>query len=372
MSSDSIPLSILENMDINNTLGAIYVGGIFSAIFFGVTSAQAYTYFQRNPNDKPIYRLAVAILWTIDALHVAFVAHAGYHYGVTNYANPLAMLYVTWSLIGAVVLTTTSDAIYFRAQNMAASVILVPLGVPMLTCKDVRTVSGGNIPLIILIIVASCTVSIGGYMFAARLNQVRMFTKLIEFSWILYFSLGALAFADILISIALCVLLRKQGSMAFSRTRSIVRSLMIYSINGSALTSLCAVVCLVTYATMSTNFIFEAFYFVLPKLYLNSLLATLNARESLRQTLTSTDLVSIPLSKATSSYTQGIVKRASMRHATEPVIREDKDTVLNIHVETTTDRKFDRDSVRFEPESPSSDSRRHGKFLQEKSQWSAI
>ncbi|KAH8096757.1 hypothetical protein BXZ70DRAFT_1009439 [Cristinia sonorae] len=339
----SMPLGLLLNLDINNTLGALFVGGIFVAIFFGITSAQAFTYFKRNPKDKLLYKVAVAILWTIDALHLSFIAHAGYHYAVTNYMKPTALLVVSWSLIGQIVLTTTSDAI-----------------VRSIFAHRVWLLSGGNIFLIVLIVFASCAVFAGGMLFAVRAAQVREFARLVEFSWILYFSLGALTVADIIISASLCVLLRKQGSMAFSRTQSIVRSLMLYSINGSALTSLCAVVCLVTYATMSTNFIFEAFYFVLPKLYLNSLLATLNARESLRQTLTSTDLVSIPLSKTQTSNVVppspiSPIKRSS-RNGVDAFsgVREDRPAVLNIHVETTTDRKSDRDSVRFDPDTPTS------------------
>lgn len=72
------------------------------------------------------------------------------------------------------------------------------------------------------------------------------------------------------------------------------------------------------YANMPDNFVFIAFYFVLPKrelfwvsiltlsswsgtVFLNSLLATLNARRALRET-NSTALVSIPLSTTQNSH----------------------------------------------------------------------
>ncbi|THH20393.1 hypothetical protein EUX98_g8591 [Antrodiella citrinella] len=98
-------------VSINNTLGALYVGNVLVAIFFGITSAQVFLYFMRNPKDKLIYKIAVAVLWMIDTLHLVFVTHAGYHYGIINYGNPVALLTISWSLIGQVVLTTTSDAI---------------------------------------------------------------------------------------------------------------------------------------------------------------------------------------------------------------------------------------------------------------------
>ena len=80
----------------------------------------------------------------------------------------------------------------------------------------------------------------------------------------------------------------------------------------------------VQYAAMPNNFVFMAFYFVLPKrasgsepnlrcafaqascplyltVFLNSLLATLNARRPLRETNSGGDMVSIPLSNTTNS-----------------------------------------------------------------------
>ena len=87
---------------------------------------------------------------------------------------------------------------------------------------------------------------------------------------------------------------------------------------------------------------------------MNSLLATLNARPSLRQTLTTTDLVSIPLSKATVVSQPGPPRRPSRGTSNTTTTKSDnnKDTVVNIRVETTTDRRYDGESVRFEPESP--------------------
>ncbi|KAH9474978.1 hypothetical protein JR316_0012077 [Psilocybe cubensis] len=65
------------------------------------------------------------------------------------------------------------------------------------------------------------------------------------------------------------------------RTDSILKIMMAFSINTGLLTSICAVACLVTYAIWPQRFIFMGLYFALSKLYVNSLLASLNARHSL-------------------------------------------------------------------------------------------
>ncbi|KAF8968561.1 hypothetical protein BDZ97DRAFT_1799051 [Flammula alnicola] len=97
----------------------------------------------------------------------------------------------------------------------------------------------------------------------------------------LYVSFGAGVVADSLVAISLCVLLFKSRT-GLQRTDSILTILMAFSINTGLLTSICALACLITYAIWPQRFIFMGIYFALSKLYVNSLLASLNARGTLR------------------------------------------------------------------------------------------
>ncbi|KAF8239353.1 hypothetical protein L208DRAFT_1386229 [Tricholoma matsutake] len=60
---------------------------------------------------------------------------------------------------------------------------------------------------------------------------------------------------------------------------------MIYFINTGLLTILCAAACLITYVTWPLGLVAAAIYYSLSKLYFNSLLGMLNARDSLRNNL---------------------------------------------------------------------------------------
>ncbi|CCM00477.1 uncharacterized protein FIBRA_02511 [Fibroporia radiculosa] len=111
--------------------------------------------------------------------------------------------------------------------------------------------------------------------------------RLSQLSWIMYGSLGAGVVTDILIALSLCIVLRRCRNKN-PDTDSLVRMLITYGINSGALTSLCEIACLVSYATMQNNLVFIAIFFILPKLLLNSLLATLNARPELRKKYAST------------------------------------------------------------------------------------
>ncbi|OCH91512.1 hypothetical protein OBBRIDRAFT_886930 [Obba rivulosa] len=73
---------------------------------------------------------------------------------------------------------------------------------------------------------------------------------------------------------------------------------MLYSINTGLMTSICAIVEGVTWATMPANLVYEGFFTAAPTLFLNALLATLNARQGLREKVYwNADLITIPLSR---------------------------------------------------------------------------
>jgi len=120
-----------------------------------------------------------------------------------------------------------------------------------------------------------------GMAFAIRAFRIRAFADTGEISWLLYSSLGAGVIADCLIAISLCVWLLRIRT-GFKRTDSLLNVLMLYSINTGMVTSLCAIVCFATYAITPNRFYYVATSFVLSKLNVNCLLASLNARSPLR------------------------------------------------------------------------------------------
>ncbi|KAF8194239.1 hypothetical protein BJ912DRAFT_959903 [Pholiota molesta] len=132
----------------------------------------------------------------------------------------------------------------------------------------------GNILLTGLIIVLSCihfVFTVEGFI----LVETSKFPRLI---WVTSTGLGSAAAADIIIAVSLCYYLTKSRT-GFARTDSLITTLIakvkIYSI--------IAFICVVTFATMPTNYIWLGFFWLIGKCYVNSLLAALNGRDSLRE-----------------------------------------------------------------------------------------
>ncbi|KAI0635133.1 hypothetical protein C8Q77DRAFT_682550 [Trametes polyzona] len=328
----------MSQLSLDDTLGAAFLGNIAAACFYGITVVQTYIYYGRNGGDRLYLKSLVAILWALDSLHLALVTHAVYTYAVKDFANFLAIEVPVWSILAQVIVTGVSDII-----------------VRGIFCERVWKLSNRNWPLIATIVVTSLLVfggsiafSVRGYEFVNRLLfdetshipstsrfSIPSFTDLAEISDILYLSLGTGVAADVLIAASMCALLAQRRT-GFSRTDSMVRVLILYSINTGALTSLCALLCLVSYATMPNNFVFIAFYFVLPKLFLNSLLATLNARRPLREANAS--MMSIPLSRTTSLPSHPPPPVRPARQSLLPCVDQ---SGMQIQVHTSTELKTD-------------------------------
>jgi len=102
--------------------------------------------------------------------------------------------------------------------------------------------------------------------------------------------------ADLTISLSQCYILSRSRTM-FEPTNSIIRTMMLYCVNTALLTSMCSIACLVAFVVAPDGYTFLALHFLPSKLYLNALLATLNAKETLRGRVVSMSIDSTLSSK---------------------------------------------------------------------------
>jgi len=102
-------------------------------------------------------------------------------------------------------------------------------------------------------------------------------------AWMTFTTLGAITFVDFVVASSLCYLFATSRT-GFSSTDSVLTKLIIYTINTGCLTSVVSIAGIITCATMPGTFIFLGIEFLIPKLYVNSFLALLNARYYLQST----------------------------------------------------------------------------------------
>jgi len=92
--------------------------------------------------------------------------------------------------------------------------------------------------------------------------------------------LGLAVVVDLIIAFTLVYYLHKSRS-GFQATDNLVRTLQTYVINSGGLTMICSIAVVATFAAIADNYVFLGLVEIQSKLYANSFLATLNARQYL-------------------------------------------------------------------------------------------
>ncbi|KAK7048263.1 hypothetical protein R3P38DRAFT_1856660 [Favolaschia claudopus] len=248
---------------LQSTFGSAFIGLVVSAILYGVTILQTYLYYRNYPKDNKLLKWMVAILWLLDTAHLVLCTIAVYTVLVLNFNNPSILQRPTWSmnvqtdfngLIGIIVEIFYARRVWIVSRNIYLTSIILILSVIHFGLGIVFTVGS----------------------FQTSRNN---FANLV---WITSTGLGSAAAADMLIGISLCYYLSKSRT-GFQRTDNLISTLMKYSLSTGFLTGIIACLVVLTFGIMPDNFVYVAFFWLMGKCYVNSVLAALNSRESLRE-----------------------------------------------------------------------------------------
>ncbi|KAJ3012281.1 hypothetical protein NUW54_g1917 [Trametes sanguinea] len=77
---------------LNRTFGAMLIGSYIGFIIYGLNLYQTFHYFKAFPNDRLYLKILVGVVLVLETWHTALCMHTCYHYLVTSYFNPLALL----------------------------------------------------------------------------------------------------------------------------------------------------------------------------------------------------------------------------------------------------------------------------------------
>ncbi|KAF7334996.1 hypothetical protein MVEN_02249800 [Mycena venus] len=278
-------MAALTPPPLDNSLGVISIGVVVSAAIYGLTCLQTYNYFQQQAKeaekDSVLLRASIVVLWIIESLHSACIAHALYFYSVSHYGDYASLQRAVWSIILPTGLTSLVGSI-----------------VQACFAWRVYIMSDKNKPLVSLIALGSIIQLVTGWVMTGLGFKYRLFADLGHFKALITTSWTTTAVTDVVITISLCYYFhnrrsgikrchlsyfRKSNIDTYQSTDNLIQKLIIYTINGGVLCSVGAIVALLTYLTMPENLVNIAVNFILGKAYSNSLLSSLNARTNLRE-----------------------------------------------------------------------------------------
>ncbi|KAF9269730.1 hypothetical protein L218DRAFT_983537 [Marasmius fiardii PR-910] len=300
------PLALLPTK-FDGTLGALLVGGLAATALWGITCVQTFSYFNgKSSRDKGLFKTLIAFLWFLDTFDTILNCHILYFYLVSNFANPLSIAFPVWSVLIHVAVTSISN---FIIRSMFA--------------RRAYRLSSGNIPITVLLLAVSLTDLVVGIVITARAFKLTSYLELDVLSTLFYVNFAAGTSSDLGVALTLCYLLRKSRT-GFARTDSLIKMLMTYTINTGLIVAVDAALGMICYIVMPNNFVFLGFYLLLSKLYLNSYLASLNAREGLRDKINSDpksiNLSDFPQFNASVSYPSTEPTNVTQKSADSPTV----------------------------------------------------
>lgn len=143
----------------------------------------------------------------------------------------------------------------------------------------VWTLSKKDKRLTIPLVVASLILFGTAFAFAVKSLSYANLPEINTLSWLLYMNLGLAVVTDIYIAATLCFVLYRVRNRFNLRMYSVINVIMMYILNTGLATSFVYLGALITFALMPHNFIYFGILFTVGNIYINSLLASFNARE---------------------------------------------------------------------------------------------
>ncbi|KAF9461467.1 hypothetical protein BDZ94DRAFT_814198 [Collybia nuda] len=229
-------------LNLNDTFGAFLIGIIVSTMLFGMTCIQTFYYFQTYSGDNPLVKIFVSAIFIFGFLHAALSTHAIYHYTITNYLNPKALLDSVWS--------------FTTLLELSAFTIFV---VHLFYIWRVYYVSRKNITLVILILVVAFTHTAASAVMTFKISQFPHFRGIPQFLPYIVTTLSLSMATDIFIAGFLSYYLH-QGRSGIRKTDTIINRLIIYAINNGLLACVFIILIMILVSTQPEKFIFIGLY----------------------------------------------------------------------------------------------------------------
>ncbi|KAJ3511727.1 hypothetical protein NLJ89_g3926 [Agrocybe chaxingu] len=272
----------------------------------------------------------VGILAALDTFHLGLTVHAVYHYVITEFGNLAAQQFVVWSFklqiaVNVVIVLMVQSLYTLRVWKRKPSYDAW-METPTQIVPSVGRHHSKLWPILVMAFVGAGYI-IGIYL-AVETYRLNTFADLKGMTWVVYASFSSATSVDIAIATAIVYYLRAART-SFSGTNNRLISIMRYVLISGFLTSACSLTALITYAAMPNTLVFLGVEFLLTKLYINSYVAMLNARTTVRDTESSSANISVS-------------KILNLRTG-------DRQPTDSTHVMVNHDDKIDQDAIHLTP-----------------------
>lgn len=246
-------------------------GGLISSfvmhILVGIWVIQSYLYFLNYPKDSLYLKSTVTGVVIVGLVHAIIVDHSIYYRLVISYTDPILTFDGLWSS--------------YTTPGLAVMIIIL---VQTFFIKTIFQLTTGLVRwvLTLILIACLCVQSAFGIYVVIRFCQLWEVPKLGAVVYpIMVPLLTTTVFNDALTSVTLCYILH-ESKTEFKGSIALIRKLITFAMNRFVLTTVVVFCQLIVLVTRPNSLAALEMEFLVPHLYINSLLTTLNTRNYLR------------------------------------------------------------------------------------------
>jgi len=251
------------------TIGTLLVGIVFNTFLYGLVMFQFATYYRTKFNDPLPIKLMVLFLFLIDNVHSIAVIYMLWEYCVTNFDNPAILSVALWPYTFTPIATA-----------LAALVTQVFLGYRVFRLTKSPVLYG----IILALAVPSCIL---GLACGIKAWIIKVLEQLVALNPVVTAWLAMQVGTDLFITGTLTLVLWRSRT-GFRKTDSVLYRLMRGAIQTGLFAGIFSLGDLATFLQYPDTNLYGMFAIPIGRIYTNTLLDTLLARDELRDKLSGT------------------------------------------------------------------------------------
>ncbi|KAJ2914330.1 hypothetical protein MD484_g6076, partial [Candolleomyces efflorescens] len=254
--------------------GPQLMGSLLSFFLSGAFAMQVYHYHMHYAHsDRWLFVILVFVVVVIEMVHMFMATHLTYYLLAYGYGNPRTFDQTPWSgavlpALNGLVGLCTQAFLAWRIITLTKTTESVTLG---------KIISG----TIFLTAGMQCAAAFGVTIQYSLLSRQLHLLRTLKTTVIVW--LAGSVVCDTMITVSMvALLLRARGTTSLGGSKNMINALIIHAIESGAITTMAALVTLLTYLVLPDTLYYGCFEYLLGRLYANVLLASLNGRNRMR------------------------------------------------------------------------------------------
>ncbi|KAJ7634879.1 hypothetical protein FB45DRAFT_910138 [Roridomyces roridus] len=255
---------------VSTTYGPWFISLLVELWLYGLGCAQAWAYYYFTPGDSIDIKIWVFFVMLFETIQVVFFSRSSYVRFVAKFG------------------TVQEDLIWSDSLQLLASYISAFLVQMYFTSRiyyltrERHGLYNASIPGVIVVATLSVISAAAGIAQTVISYRLRSFAKLDDTKAITTLQTAAALGSDIVITLYLCHFFNEHKKNGLPRTHEMLSMLMLNAIGRGVLTSISSALTMILFLATPGTFYFFLGIAPCSKLYMNSMLLTLNLREAMR------------------------------------------------------------------------------------------